>query len=161
MDLSKEYDQAIKALFRLRTYNEDEIDKIYINLRSKLLETKIMMPSEMMGLIFTAAKLNNRYIKSYLSIFRKVYDEYINIIRFYPKTMLFTYDNEYYSDFKQFKDMMHEQNQFIFGQEENTIYKAVFDDNINLFISLIERFNIDVNKLIQNDFSQILIQSIC
>ena len=153
MDLVKEKDQAIKELFRLRTYNEKEIDMIYKNLKDIFIETKILLPTEMMGIIFTAAKLNNKSLKSYIYIFRKIYDEYFDTIKIVSNSSLQLFDENYSSDYKIFKDSMNEQNQLLSIFDNNQLYKAILDDDIKLFISVIESFdiNIDQYKCIRND----------
>ncbi|EAY23524.1 hypothetical protein TVAG_071880 [Trichomonas vaginalis G3] len=145
MDLVKEKDQAIKELFRLRTYNEKEIDMIYKNLKDIFIETKILLPTEMMGIIFTAAKLNNKYLKSYIYIFRKIYDEYFDTIKIVSNSSLKLFDENYSSDYKIFKDSLNEQNQLLSIFDNNPLYKAILDDDIKLFISIIESFDSDIS----------------
>ena len=78
-ELSKRYSSyidAFDALYKLNTSNEDEINKIYQKIKTQLIEGENLSPSLICNKIENAARLNNRYIKSYLKLNQKVSEEY-------------------------------------------------------------------------------------
>ena len=86
MSLYKGYNDTIDALYRLRTTNEEALDKICNDIKINLIETKYLLPSYMIYTISFAARCNNRYLKSYWYIFKKIYEEYrSDHINYFPR----------------------------------------------------------------------------
>ena len=148
-ELTKDYSESFRALYRLHTFDEGEIDKIYQNIKSKIIETKIISPPKFVESISNAIQHNNRYLKSYFRIFEKLYEDYhpgkdynYDISCGFDKLIYdkykFSYiDPKYHEDLSEFLN-------------ENTIYKSILDDDIKSFIFFTGRKGFDANQTIGN-----------
>ncbi|EAY09324.1 hypothetical protein TVAG_394960 [Trichomonas vaginalis G3] len=76
MNLYQDFYDTCCAVYKLHTFNEVEINKIYFDIRNTIVETKIMSPYQTLTMIHLALTYNVKYFKSYKAIFKKVYDEY-------------------------------------------------------------------------------------
>ena len=128
------YAESIAALFRLATFNDQEIDEIYKNLSNFLIGNKYKEPGEVKGMIFNALRYNNRFMESYLKIFRKLYQEYFPDIDIEP-------------ELNSIRD-----NLLVF-HEIDPFYKAIFNDDVKSLIDLLHQSSFITcdNKRIKNN----------
>ncbi|EAY00534.1 hypothetical protein TVAG_286710 [Trichomonas vaginalis G3] len=173
MEKYKFYQDAITPFMQLRTKNEEEIKQIYQNLKTTFLDSNIYSPVNVYNLINNIFPYNNRYLTSYWSIFKMIYEDYhikpdsyfepvlkyffykennLNI-RAYDKKLFQKYENENYS---------------LEVHEENTIYWAIMKDDLQLFISYALDSNFDKNQTLRsglypliNGFEQYSLLEIC
>ncbi|EAY18970.1 hypothetical protein TVAG_147150 [Trichomonas vaginalis G3] len=116
------------------------IIRIYTNTNKKVL------PSQIAKMITRVHLYNNRYFKSYFSIFKKLYNEYhpnlTNMIPAYifNKCILVLNENSEIT-FKDFE--IH---------EKNTIFRAIMEDDVNKFLWFIGLDDFDENKRLHNEF---------
>ena len=76
MSLYKEFNDTFDELYRLRTNNEEMLDKICNDIKIHLINTKYLRPSDILIILEYLSRFNNRYLKSYWYIFKKIYEEY-------------------------------------------------------------------------------------
>ncbi|EAY18881.1 hypothetical protein TVAG_295340 [Trichomonas vaginalis G3] len=149
-ELTKDYSDAFNALYRLHTFDEGEIEKIYQNIKNKIIETKIISPSKFLESISHALRHNNRYLKSYFRIFEKLYEDYhpdkVDCISFSGGFDKLIYDKYKFS----YKHPDTHKDFSIEFLNENTIYRSILDDDIKSFIGFTERSRFDEKQIIDN-----------
>ncbi|EAY15777.1 hypothetical protein TVAG_188280 [Trichomonas vaginalis G3] len=64
------------ALYQLKTENEEELNSIYKMITTELIDSKRYLPGEIIQDILNIILYNNRYTKSYLSLAKRIYDDY-------------------------------------------------------------------------------------
>ncbi|EAY17898.1 hypothetical protein TVAG_225240 [Trichomonas vaginalis G3] len=133
----------MNSLYRLKTFNDNEIEKIYNDIKFKLIETNIISPSQILPIIKTAAKSNNYYFRSYWTLFKKVIEEYqlkqakhIGYIfdYFVFKEYGFLLDEKH----KKYRSSYKTNNYSLDVHNEYTIFRSIMDDDIKSFISHIK-----------------------
>ena len=158
MELTKDYIDTFDTIFRLTTLNEDEIDKLYNDIKSKLIETKKVPLSDIFKAIQMAALYNNRYLNSYWLLFKKFFNEYhpLNGIEFVNQGFAALYIKEYNTEYDESFDNLFSKTTLINGSlslhEKNSIYWAIMFDNKDLFIQLIEENDFDINQIYSSAF---------
>ncbi|EAY09103.1 ankyrin repeat protein, putative [Trichomonas vaginalis G3] len=130
---------SINALYKLNTADEEVLEKIYQDLKFKVIETKQLPPDTVLEMIGRVAKFRNRYIKSYWYIFQKLDLEYlINTGKNTTEPIkLFLYNDSTIDELD--------------FHEENTIYKAIMDNNVKSFARFIEEDGFDKDKKLIHD----------
>ncbi|EAY04032.1 hypothetical protein TVAG_055180 [Trichomonas vaginalis G3] len=154
IELNRDYIETISAIYRLRAVDDKEINKIYKEIKTKIIKTKKMKLCNILEDIKIASVYNNRHFRSYLELFRKIYDKY-HPKGFSFKSSLFDYvlHKEYDYIFPvDPKNYFVSQNYTIDVHEKDTIYKAIMNDDINSFIKFTERDGFDVNQTLKSYF---------
>ena len=72
----EDYSSTINELYMLKTDDEEEIQKLFEKIKTKLIETNIFTASQIINEISIIIQFRNRYLKSYFSLFKVLYDEY-------------------------------------------------------------------------------------
>ena len=157
MNLYNGITDIIRALYRINTDVESAISKVFIDLDNQLIESIKYPPFRILSLIQTASIYNNRYFRSYLSIFKMFYLKYPQISTkdvstifqyFLRKEFCITIGEE-----KEPRLIFYDsENYSIEVHQKNTIFKAIMDDNKELFIISIEREGFDKNQKLKSDF---------
>lgn len=150
MAICYDYNDIMNSLYKLNTTNEDELNKICQDIKSKLIETKILDSSDVLDIITTASECNCRYFKSYWTLFKKIYKNSTREVL--PGSTVFSYflNKEFGVDLN-FIDMdrikeYNIQNSSIEVHEENTIYRAIMDDDVKSFIQFTEKDGFNKNQ---------------
>ncbi|EAY17549.1 ankyrin repeat protein, putative [Trichomonas vaginalis G3] len=104
-----------------------------------------------------AAAFNNKYFRSYLKIFKKVYEEYHPAIYTPPSpAMLYFLYMDYgvlaFGITLQTIQKLELKGFVLDVHPENTIYRAIMNDDIQSFIAFTERAGFDENQRFYNDF---------
>ena len=153
MNTYKDYDDLFVRLYRLHTYKEEEVDEIYQEIKKQLLETKMFTPIKLISILYTAAKFNNRYLRSYFSIFKKIFDEYhITTDSGISSIFLYFLNMEYgIQTSGQNNTRYNLQKLSLDVFEENTIYRAIMEDDIEKFMLFTESEDFDPLQTLRND----------
>ncbi|EAY23235.1 ankyrin repeat protein, putative [Trichomonas vaginalis G3] len=147
MELCQDYVECTTSLYKLHSLDDDRIDEIYNLIKANLIDSKILSPHKLINIICEVYKYNNRYIRSYFKILKKIFDDYkINPISVLNRLNLYLYCKEYgiriHESFKSKESLdIH---------EENTIYKAIMDDDKDSFVVFTEREQFDENQKLEN-----------
>ncbi|EAY22997.1 hypothetical protein TVAG_182330 [Trichomonas vaginalis G3] len=152
MELCKDSRDSLKALYQLNTHDENDINKIYTNLKEQ-----IDSPEKLVEQIILASKYNLRFFKSYWTIFKKVFGE------FHPKRVQNISPIFDYMVFKEYGIVFQENSRNSFEKFENknytldihekfSIYTAIMEDNLEQFVSLASKDDFDENVTLQHDF---------
>ncbi|EAY13541.1 ankyrin repeat protein, putative [Trichomonas vaginalis G3] len=156
MSTYKNYCNAFDSLYQLKTKDENEIAAIYKNLKVHLIDSNKYPPNHIISDISFISKYKNLCMKSFLAIAKQIFDEY------HPNTFVNIYYAFDYLFYKEYGIVLQESNKRKFKEcetknyssdihEANTIYRAIMDDDKELFISLIERCEFDKKQKLKND----------
>ncbi|EAX96483.1 hypothetical protein TVAG_277640 [Trichomonas vaginalis G3] len=134
----------MNSLYRLKTFNDNDIEKIFNDIKFKLIETDILSPSQILPIIKTASKFNNYYFRSYWTIFKKVIEEY-QLKQ--AKHIGYIFDYFFYKEYGFLLEEKHQKyilsynanNYSLDVHNENTIFRSIMDDDIKSFITLIRQ----------------------
>ncbi|EAY18014.1 hypothetical protein TVAG_113580 [Trichomonas vaginalis G3] len=147
----KYYIDLYNTLYQLKTTNEQDLSSIYKKIKSDLIESKIYLPSKIMEHILNIIPFNNRYAKSYLYLAKLIFDDYdVRELR-----NIGNLDNGIYMFYKEYgiklADYRFEDKAYIDIYAENTIYRAIMDNNIERFIFITENNNFDKDQKLEDD----------
>ncbi|EAY21209.1 hypothetical protein TVAG_283780 [Trichomonas vaginalis G3] len=165
MELTKDYQNVFDSLYKLKTFDNAEIDKIYDDIKKNLIETKILNPEQIASKISNIAQYNNRYFKSYWTIFKKLFEEY-RIKKAPDITSVFDY-----FVFKEYGIVLDQKNQYFFQfydpiaisidvHEKNSIFMAIMNDDMKSFIGFTEKEGFDEKILFNTHFYPNELQSL-
>ena len=137
-----------QALYQLITKNEEEINTIYQNIKTNLID-KLKIPSDyVIRSISDLVIYRNRYIKSFLKIAKNIYDDYhltqVDVSYHFDSYshqeigFIFNQNNKNYivsqDSSKSFRSDVH---------EGYTIFKAIMENDKESFIDFTERTDFD------------------
>ncbi|EAY21187.1 hypothetical protein TVAG_283560 [Trichomonas vaginalis G3] len=145
--LYKYYIDSYTALYQLKTENEEELSSIYKMIKTNLIDSKNYLPKYIIKDIVGIIPFNNRYIKSYLTLMKFITDEYnVNDVSKIPIIFNFVFYKEY--GVKLDKSADFEKMNFINSDihSENTIYRAIMNNDLKAFILFTEREGFDKDK---------------
>ncbi|EAY22741.1 ankyrin repeat protein, putative [Trichomonas vaginalis G3] len=157
MNLTKDIDGAYSALYKLNTFDEEEIDNIYEDIEIKLIDTKVSSPIKILKAINLLAKYRNKYFHAYLYLYKKLIENY-GLIQENSIPALFQYflNEEYsicvYETKSKELEEIEEKHYTLDIHEDNTIYKAIMNDQKEIFISFIEKEGFDETQKLISDF---------
>ncbi|EAY01102.1 ankyrin repeat protein, putative [Trichomonas vaginalis G3] len=138
------------ALYQLKTENEDDLNSIYKLIKTELIDSKKYPPVKVMKDILDIIKYNNRYTKSYLTLAKLISDDYhvteVNNLEHISNLLFY---KEYGIKLDKFRDFGEFNLKNLSIHTENTIYKAIMNNDIKAFIQFTERegFNKDQRVL--------------
>ncbi|EAX95927.1 hypothetical protein TVAG_360880 [Trichomonas vaginalis G3] len=148
----KYYIDSYDALYQLKTENEEELNKIYIMIKTDLIDSKIYLPQNLIKDILNIIPYNNRYVKSYLYLAKLIYDDFhVEDVR---KVELISF----YLFYKEYGIKLNNSDNFEkynFGKldihSEDTIYRAIMYNDKERFILSTERDDFDKNQKLKSD----------
>ncbi|EAY14546.1 hypothetical protein TVAG_388790 [Trichomonas vaginalis G3] len=159
MSMNQDYNDTFMSIYRLHTSDEHEIDIIFEKIKRNLVEPKIFSPTDIMATISNISKYNNRYYKSYYSLFKKLYEEYRPTK---VPDITFAFDYFAYKDYgvilEKYKDLNTDFKWFESDQvsldihEDNTIYRSIINDDVDSLITFTRKFWFNSKQLLSSDF---------
>ncbi|EAX90290.1 hypothetical protein TVAG_272220 [Trichomonas vaginalis G3] len=157
MSTYKNYCDAFDSLYKLKTKDEKELSKIYQNIKIHLIDSYKYPPNQIITDMSNMSMYNNRYMKSYLYIVKQIFEEYhpkdINAINsvfdylFYKEYGIVLVESNR-TKFKEFES----KNYTLDIHKENTIYRAIMDNDKELLISIIEKSEFDKDQRLDDTF---------
>lgn len=153
----KEYNDSFTALYKLNSYDREEINKVYNVLKMNLIESKLFDPKELLPHFCLVMESNNRYFKSYWTIIKMLYEEYhiTGISCFTPITHYF-FVKEYNitpdPGMARYLQFCEESHYTLDVHEKDTLLWAIMEDEKNLFINLTDNKKFNPNQRIMNLF---------
>ncbi|EAY10155.1 hypothetical protein TVAG_088700 [Trichomonas vaginalis G3] len=157
IDVCKDYVNAFNALYRLHTYDDVEIEKIYREIKKVFIDSELYEPIQILEIISDAAIYNNGYFKSYWMIFKKIF-EGIDHSQIYTISNLFDYfvykeygilfNEKKCKLFKWYDSLKLSTNVHKYG----SIYKAIMDDDKEFFIAYTRNPSFNKNQKLQSEF---------
>ncbi|EAY18954.1 hypothetical protein TVAG_146980 [Trichomonas vaginalis G3] len=147
---------SYEMLYRLKTNNEAEIKFIYTEFKSAVLESMKYSPKNILKDVSEIVRYNNRFLKSYLTFAKLIYEDY------HPReckgiSTLF----DYYI-YKQYGVILDSEHNYFKNNdsidisfevhEENTIYNAIMNDDKEKLITFTEKEEFDKDQKLKSDF---------
>ncbi|EAX98993.1 hypothetical protein TVAG_432020 [Trichomonas vaginalis G3] len=144
------------ALYRLKTNNEEDLKEIFHKIKTNLIALHNCSPTDIISDISAMSRYNNRCMKSYIQLVKLIYDEYKPTEKI---TTVFPFDYLFYKEYgiffdkdtKDFLEDFESQNLILNIHEENTVYRAIMDDDIGLLISFTNIDDFDKNQTLNNE----------
>ncbi|EAY08770.1 hypothetical protein TVAG_188570 [Trichomonas vaginalis G3] len=155
----------MNAIYCLNTFDEEKIDQIFLDIKNKIIETKILTPEKVLIILNNASMFRNRYLKSYIYIFKRIYYEYIQKpmkeVREIYNYLLYKeyeiiYDDKHQENFKKYE----EQNYSWDVHKKDTIFWAIMNDDKKLFEEFLARDDFNASIMIYNELYQFPQQSL-
>ncbi|EAX96491.1 hypothetical protein TVAG_277720 [Trichomonas vaginalis G3] len=147
MLLYKDRGEVFEALGHLNTCNKEEINKIFQQIKKVLIDSNENSVNDILVLISKFAIFNNRYFRSYWELFKLIFEEYRPKYEGIHPLFYYLIYKEYGIGFEEkcgirFSDL-ESQHVSLNTLEENTISKAIMDDNVQSFINFtkVDGFN--------------------
>ncbi|EAX92038.1 hypothetical protein TVAG_141550 [Trichomonas vaginalis G3] len=143
----KDYITAFDSIYKLNSNEKNEISKVYKLIKTNLIETKIIMPDQMINIISEASNNNLRYLNGYLAICKLIYDEYHpqNIVRI---SKFFDYFAH-----KEYGIFFDEKNKYKVKKFEiDRLTKAILNDDQKALMHITQSKNFNVKQKIKNVF---------
>ncbi|EAY16835.1 hypothetical protein TVAG_447940 [Trichomonas vaginalis G3] len=147
----KYYIDSYDALYQLKTEKEEDLNSIYKMIKTNLIDSKKCLPQIIIKDILDIIPYNNRYTKSYLYLAKLVSDDYqIKEVDNVELVSNFLFYKEY--DIKLDKSANFEKNDLenLDLLKENTIYRAIMNNDLEVFISFTEREEFDENQKLRS-----------
>ncbi|EAX92875.1 ankyrin repeat protein, putative [Trichomonas vaginalis G3] len=152
MSFCKAYHDTFSALYKLDSFDETVIDKIFQDIKINLIETKVCTPSNILYIIPEIVRFRCQYFKSYWFLFKKVYDEY------QPGKLIINSDPFQYLMFKEYgipcnEEVIEECKDLTMDvYEKCTINRAIMENDLQTFIKFTELEDFDENQTLHSIF---------
>ncbi|EAY00781.1 hypothetical protein TVAG_231210 [Trichomonas vaginalis G3] len=148
----KYYIDSYNALYRLKTDNEEDLNKIYEMIKTELIESNQYPPQNILKDILNIISYNNRYTKSYLYLAKLISDEYHIIeVKRIPIISNFLFYKEYGIKLDKSDDFEKIKSENLSIHTYNTIYKAIMNNDLERFIIFTERGDFDEDQTLVSD----------
>ncbi|EAY16918.1 hypothetical protein TVAG_150690 [Trichomonas vaginalis G3] len=143
----KYYIDSHIALYQLKTENVEELASIYELIKTNLIDSKKYQPQHIIISILNIIPYNNRYLKSYLQLAKFVYGDY-NVTKVTDISHISNclFYNEYGISLSEDKNMVKIRIKNIDLNAENTITRAIMDNNKEKLIFFTEVDGFDKNQ---------------
>ncbi|EAY20568.1 hypothetical protein TVAG_239430 [Trichomonas vaginalis G3] len=146
------YIDSYNVFYRLKTENEEEINKIYKLIKTELIDSKKHLPYTIISDILCIIPYNNRYTKAYLSLAKLIYDNYkVNEEIRVPLTVGYLFYKEYGIKLNKSDDFEKIKSENLQIHIENTIYRAIMYNNLETFISFTEKEGFDKDQRLESE----------
>ncbi|EAY04913.1 hypothetical protein TVAG_016850 [Trichomonas vaginalis G3] len=139
------------ALYQLKTENEEDFNSIYKLIKTELIDSKKYPPKRIMDDILNIITYNNRYTNSYLSLAKLISDDYrvtetnkVKIISY------FLFYKEYGIKLDKSDDFEKIFSENLDIHTENTVYRAIMNNDLKSFIQFTERDGFDKNQTLES-----------
>ncbi|EAY00071.1 hypothetical protein TVAG_196310 [Trichomonas vaginalis G3] len=166
-NIFKYHIDSYNALYQLKTENEEELNLIYKKIQTELIDSKKSLPEYIIEDILDIIPYNNRYTKSYLELSKHIFDDYnVSKVKNINSISNYLFYKEY--RIKLDKSDNFDKNNFenLEIHSENTIYRAIMDNNLEKFIAFTESDEFDKDqkiesKLYPNSFVRYSLLELC
>ncbi|EAX88884.1 hypothetical protein TVAG_153460 [Trichomonas vaginalis G3] len=133
--ISKYYIDSYNALYQLKTEKEEELNTIYKNVITELIDSKKHSPKNIMEDILNIIPYNNRYAKSYLYLAKLISDNYhVEKADSLEKISNFLFYKEYGIILDKFFGFSDIKTDNLDIHTQNTIYSAIMYNDKERFI---------------------------
>ncbi|EAX98945.1 hypothetical protein TVAG_321050 [Trichomonas vaginalis G3] len=147
----KYYIDIYNALYQLKKEKEEELNSIYKIIKIELIDSNKYPPQNMIKDILNIIPYNNRFAKSYLTLAKLISDEYhvkeVNSVRNVSK---FLFYKEYGIKSDKSDDFQKDYFNNLEIHIDDTIYKAIMNNDLERFIAFTEREWFDKNQSVKS-----------
>ncbi|EAY10617.1 hypothetical protein TVAG_282170 [Trichomonas vaginalis G3] len=142
----KYYIDSYNTLYQLKTEKEEELNKIYKMIKTELIDSKKHPVGNVIKDIFNIIPFRNRYTKSYLSLAKRIFDEYnVKEVNNVGVVSNFLFYKEYGINLDKYYNIIKFELKYLDIHAENTIYRAIMYNDLKIFIFFIETEGFDKN----------------
>ncbi|EAY16070.1 hypothetical protein TVAG_278360 [Trichomonas vaginalis G3] len=135
------------ALYQLKSKNDQELNSIYEKIKTILIGSKKYPPKKLLRDILNIIQYNNRYTKSYLKLAKLISDDYqIKHVENLPTLHNFLFYKEYGIKLNKYDDFEKRIFNNLDIQTEDTICRAIMDNDLERFIFFMEREEFDKDQ---------------
>ncbi|EAY01699.1 ankyrin repeat protein, putative [Trichomonas vaginalis G3] len=147
----KYYIDSYLALYQLKTEKEEELKTIYKMIKTELIDSKKYPPTNAIKDILDIIPYNNRYTKSYLFLAKLISDDYhVTEVRSVVPISNFLFYKEYGIKLDKSADFKEVNSEKLDIHTENTIYRAIMNNDIEKFILFTETEGFDKNQKLES-----------
>ena len=143
-NIFKYYIDSYIALYWLKAKSEEELNSIYNKIKIEMIDSKKYPPQRVIEDILGIIPYNNRYTKSYLEIAKHISDDYhvieVNKVEAISNYLFY---KEYGIKICNAKFLLKQKLINVNVHSENTIYKAIMDNDLETFILFTETDGFD------------------
>ncbi|EAX99429.1 hypothetical protein TVAG_408390 [Trichomonas vaginalis G3] len=148
----KYYIDICNKLYQLKTGKEEELNKIYKMIKTELIDSNKYPPQDMIRAILNLIVYNNHYAKSYLYLAKLISDEYhVKEVNNVILISNFLFYKEYGIKLDKSDDFEKIKSDFLDIHTENTIYRAIMNNDLERFITFTEREYFDKDQILKCD----------
>ncbi|EAY07906.1 hypothetical protein TVAG_064530 [Trichomonas vaginalis G3] len=148
----KYYIDSYNALYQLKTEKEEELISIYEMIKTNLIDSKKVLPKNIMGDILKIIPYNNRYTKSYLSLAKRISDDYqVKDVKRSSIISNFLFYKEYGIKLGKSDEFEKIKSQNFEIHSEDTIYRAIMYNDKERFIAFTERNGFNEDQKLKSD----------
>ncbi|EAY21353.1 hypothetical protein TVAG_167280 [Trichomonas vaginalis G3] len=157
MRMMKGYHDTFKDLHQAKIETDEEINKIYGMIENNLIKTNIFQPAQIINLYSVLFAYKNKNNSLYFKIFKKVYDEYPTAKNELLSSPFCYYLEKDYgikanSNNGYVDKAMNELNPPLGVFRDNTIMKAIMNDDIKSCKEFTNKEKFDPNETVTNHF---------
>ncbi|EAY08312.1 ankyrin repeat protein, putative [Trichomonas vaginalis G3] len=146
------YIDTYNALYQLKTENEEELNNIYIMIKTMLANSKKSLPKKIIKDILNIIPYNNRYAKSYLKLAKLIYDDYhVQDVNNVANISNYLFYQKYGIQLLKTDRFAIRNYETLDIHTQDTIYKAIAYNDKERFISFTESKGFDENQKLQCD----------
>ncbi|EAY20660.1 hypothetical protein TVAG_163560 [Trichomonas vaginalis G3] len=150
--IHKHHIDLYNMLYQLNTKNEEELNSIYKMIKTELIESNKHPQKNIIRDILEIITYNNRSTKSYLALAKLISDDYhVTDIQNIPIISNYLFYKEYGIKLYKFDKFKWIESENLDILEENTIYRAIMDNDKDRFIFCTEKEGFDKDQKIKSD----------
>ncbi|EAY16335.1 ankyrin repeat protein, putative [Trichomonas vaginalis G3] len=148
----KYFIDSFNALYQLKAENEEDLNKIYKMIKTELIDSRKYLPVNIIRDIINIIPFNNRYTKEYLSLAKLISDDYhIKEVNNVIDISNFLFYKEYGIKLTKFYEFENNNIENLDVLTENTIYRAIMNNDLERFISFTELEGFDKNQRLKSE----------
>ncbi|EAY21040.1 ankyrin repeat protein, putative [Trichomonas vaginalis G3] len=148
----KYYIDSYIALYQLKTDKEEELKLIYKMIKTELIDSKKYPPTKVVQDVLSIIPYNNRYTKSYLFLAKLISDYYhVTEVSNVVPISNFLFYKEYGIKLDKSDDFEKIKSDNLDIHTENTIYRAIMNNDKEKFITFTESDRFDEYQTLESD----------
>ncbi|EAY14646.1 hypothetical protein TVAG_460630 [Trichomonas vaginalis G3] len=148
----KYYIDSYNALYQLKTDKEEELNSIYKMIKTELIDSKKHSPQDIINDILNIIPYKNRYAKSYLSLAKRIFDDYhVTEVRCVDSLPGFLFYKEYGINLRAYGYIYEDDEPEEFTiHTDDTIYRAIAENDKEKFIAFTQMEGFDKDQRLDN-----------
>ncbi|EAX95438.1 hypothetical protein TVAG_243260 [Trichomonas vaginalis G3] len=148
MSICKFYIDIYNMLYHLKTRNEEELNSIYKMIKTELIESKKYQPGNVIKDILNIIPYNSRCEKSYLSLAKRISDEYhATEVANVEEVSNYLFYKEYGIKLDKSADFEHFNTENVETHTRNTSYEAIMNNDCDNFVCIIQSDAFNKNQV--------------
>ncbi|KAI5500068.1 protein ubiquitination [Trichomonas vaginalis G3] len=143
---------SYNALYQLKIDREEDLNSIYKMIKTELIDSKKHPPENIIKDILNIIEYNNRYTKSYLKLAKLISDDYhVTDVSNITNLSNYLFYEEYGINLDKTKKFETINIQNLKIHSEDTIFRAIMDNDLEKFIAFTERQGFDKDQKLKSN----------